>query len=578
MLKLVTLHSDYNRINMKRARLMLFLSLVITMASCGSKGDYYRVYYNDNGKSIVIKKHNGSIIFPITGEVSIEGRCIEGELMPGAILTMVENNEDKLQTVIFEHSLQDSSIQISTKTIYKRDCVIEYDGIIGKCEGDIGFERDRNVFVCGTPVLVGYTDKSKKSFAICPEYGQLTPYYSKLEEEYYTTKTVKAGDTLSTKMVIFNNDECPIRLLCHPDGHCATFTIASHADIANSLVTRAVLWGTSDTTSIDYGKKGMLSNGIVGTMSVFSKHTEQYRESEALEVSYFKRLVNEAYRQGMEICPHTISYNPDSRQDVINYLPVLDTNYHCRNWIDHLLRRTNISSGLHSAGCDTASGYYIMDILHQYGYQYCWSYVDTPTEKEEPRDQLWSGHYMFPRHLVYQNEYLSFPDGTCMYQYKNAWEQLGKLIVKQEYDPVRFMECLIDNCGVWTDHCYLSGDWNKLYEKDKKKREYRILPKLESFFEYLKEKKMDGDVWNPTMSEFCDYMVNLENIDIQRLSKGVYQITNNGNESVNCSFYYKGHGLMTLNGGSMQLKQVKNGVVCWGNIGTGSNNLLIINK
>jgi hypothetical protein len=320
----------------------------------------------------------------------------------------------------------------------------------------------------------------------------------------------------------------------------------------------------------------MLSNGIVGTMSVFSKHTEQYRESEALEVSFYKKIVDVAYQQGMEISPHTISYNPDGRADVIKYLPVLEENYHCRNWIDHLLRKTNISCGLHSAGCDTSSVYYIMDLLNQYGCQYCWSYVDIPAEKEAPDDQLWMGHYMFPKHLVYQNEKLAFPNGTYMYQYKNAWEQLEKMVVKKEYDPIQLMEEVIDNCGVWTDHCYLSGDWYPLYEKDKKKREYRILPKLESFFEFLKERKENGDVWNPTMSEFCDYMVDLENISIYRLSRGVYQICNFGEKDVNCSFYYCGDGLIILNGRPMHSKKVKNGMICWDSIEVVCGNLLII--
>ena len=552
---------------MRKGCISLLLSIVAVLASCGTKDDCYYVKYTEN--EITLNNRTGSISFPIVGTINTDGNTVEGVLLPGSILTMVNSDEDKLQAVVFEYSAQDSSIMISTTSVYKRDCVVEFDGIIGECSGDIGLERDRNVFVCGNPVLVGYTDKTKKHFAICPEYGELTPYYSKLEEKYYNTKTIKVGDTLSTTLVILNGNELPIRMLCQPNGERATFTIASHADIANALITRAILWGTSDTTSIDYGKKGMLSNGIVGTMSVFSKQTEQYRCSEALEVSYFKRIIDVAYSQGMEICPHTISYNPDGRADVMKYLPFLYENYHCRNWIDHLLRQNNISSGLHSAGGVAQGDYYIMDLLHRYGYQYCWSYIDTPTKEEEPGDQLWKGHYMFPRHLVYQNENLAFPNGTCMYQYKNAWEQLEKLIVQKEYDPIQFMDRIIDNCGVWTDHCYLCGDWSKLYEQDKKKREYRILPKLETFFEYLSEKKKTGVLWNPTMSEFCDYMVKLENISVTRLSRGVYQITNNNNEPVSCSFFYRGEGNLVLNGEPMNIRNSETGKVYYGVVEVG---------
>ena len=372
---------------MKNSRVFLFLCVWIALASCSNQVDYYRINYSEN--EIIVNNSKGQISFPVIGEVRIVGKNVNGELMPGGVLTMQNSNEDKEQTIVFEHSLQDSSIQISTTTYYKKDCVIEYDGIIGKCKGDIGFERDRNVFVCGTPVLVGFTDKTKEYFAICPEYGALTTYYSKLEEKEYKTKTIKAGDTLSTKLIIFNNDEHPIRLLCQPDGHNATFTIAAHADRSRSLVVRAILWGSSDTNSIDYGKKGMLSNGIVGTLSVFAKHTEQFRAAEALEVSYFKEIIDTAYSQGIEICPHTISYYPDDRASFVQYLPMFDENYHCRNWIDHFLRKDIVSSGLHSAGGSEETDYYVMDLLRQYGYRYCWSYIDTPTQEEKPGDQLW---------------------------------------------------------------------------------------------------------------------------------------------------------------------------------------------
>ena len=65
-------------------------------------------------------------------------------------------------------------------------------------------------------------------------------------------------------------------------------------------------------------------------------------------------------------------------------------------------------------------------------------------------------------------------------------------------------------------------------------------------------------------------------IDSCTNTDGKYQIVNNGNQPVNCSFFYKGNGLVTLNGKPMQSKQVKNGMVCWGNIEVGDDNELVI--
>ena len=59
-----------------------------------------------------------------------------------------------------------------------------------------------------------------------------------------------------------------------------------------------------------------LSYGIKGTMSVFAEgHTSGHA---ALDNAPFKALIDDAYSKGIEIIPHTLTYNPDTRAGAEN--------------------------------------------------------------------------------------------------------------------------------------------------------------------------------------------------------------------------------------------------------------------
>lgn len=75
----------------------LLFSIWISISSCGTKSNEYHIYYD--GNNVMVKNNEGSISFPTIGMVSIECETIDGELMPGTVLTMVSGDENKEQWV-----------------------------------------------------------------------------------------------------------------------------------------------------------------------------------------------------------------------------------------------------------------------------------------------------------------------------------------------------------------------------------------------------------------------------------------------------------------------------------------------
>ena len=77
---------------MKNSRVFLILCVWIVLASCSNQVDYYHINYSEN--EIVVNNSKGRISFPVIGEVRIVGKNVNGELMPGGVLTMQNSNAE----------------------------------------------------------------------------------------------------------------------------------------------------------------------------------------------------------------------------------------------------------------------------------------------------------------------------------------------------------------------------------------------------------------------------------------------------------------------------------------------------
>ena len=96
---------------------------------------------------------------------------------------------------------------------------------------------------------------------------------------------------------------------------------------------------------------------------------------------------------------------------------------------------------------------------------------------------------------------------------------------------------------------------------------------FEALFEFIREQKMKGSVWNPTQSEFCDYMVQLQHIKISRTAPREYKIVNNNADSVNCTFFCQDNVKYFLDGVSLKKIKHKNGTIAVGKIKVGVSHL-----
>src|SRR5690606_25978390 len=131
-------------------------------------------------------------------------------------------------------------------------------------------------------------------FILSPNYGEMISHWDIVEDKYYKGIDIKKGEKNYVRFSVLKN-ETPIRMLCQPQGFNATFTIASHADRANVDVTKAVFYGTNNKRSADYKKKGMLSYGIKGTISVFAA-AEDLKYSIRGLITNIKSLIYSLFR------------------------------------------------------------------------------------------------------------------------------------------------------------------------------------------------------------------------------------------------------------------------------------------
>lgn len=518
---------------------------------------------------VINTKTQGSLIFNLVGTDTVTGNFSENTLHKGGKLIRKIEDGNRIMHVTFDLTDSSTALQIYTYSIYKKDSVIENDGIFATSSGDMGFIKDVNMFVEGNPMIAGFTNEERTQFALCSDNGSFTPHYDKLQEIHFTDIDILKGEKRFAKISVLK-DETPIRLLNQPNGYNATFTFASHADSATVPITKAIFYGTENEASPTYDTNGLLSYGIKGTMSVFAEGHVSSRA--ALDNASFKALIDDAYSKGIEIIPHTITYNPDTRADAERALPFFKENYNSRNWIDHLLRQNNPSIGLHSLGNDPESPHYIMDLMQQFGYEYTWSYVDT-TPDGVIREQLFDEHFQFRRDLLYKNKQLAFPDGTPMWQYKNTWK-VFESIMGGSTDAVGFVQDIIDNCGVWSDHPYLTATYGQLWKEVG--GVISIDPKFDQMLAFVRDKKEAGEIWNPTQSEYNDHMVKLLNIEIVRTGTGQYKVFSHNDTPTNCSFLLKNtFKPVYLNGELMSSKVSGGNLIFWADINPGENSIVV---
>jgi len=293
-----------------------------------------------------------------------------------------------------------------------------------------------------------------------------------------------------------------------PYGYNATFIFTTHPDDWQLDAARAIAYGTADTTDPRYGTQGIAGRGIGWTHGTFVRSQDYALENPNADI---KGFIDRLYSDGVEIVPHTISWNTDSRRKVQEGLKAFIP-YNSRNWIDHNAGdgRNNLED-LSAQGAVKDHKNYILDILDDYNYSYAWAYIDFRLGKE-------SFNMLSPQFtdairplLFYNNRIDHNPaDSKKIYLWTTVMSGFKGL---DYYGPVNIDGLIAEN-GVHITHEYLGRPaWSgKVFYNNNGKIE--IYPVFDESLKHMVLRRAGGLLWSPTISTWADYLVSLPDVSI----------------------------------------------------------------
>ena len=355
-------------------------------------------------------------------------------------------------------------------------------------------------------------------------------YYKDYHKIFNLDETKRvAGETISYYVTFsVNNSEKYIAKMRQPYGSLATLIFTEHPDGENVKKSRATAYGYSDISDPAYGTKGILGNNLTWTKGIFVYDFVDHPTDALMEKPEYKALIDQMYLDGVEIVPHTMTWNTDNRTIVSSGLDVLDQ-YNACNWIDHGLRKNFETLG--AQGWNIQSEYYIMDMLHDHNYKYAWGAIDYPITESlnilEPDETSVINPFMYYNNRV---------DDNLTDTYKIfLWNTINTEKRPDEYYTKANVDRLINEKGIHIGHEYF--DWEgcegHAYDKLLFKDEYKINDLFENELEYIAKKKSEGSLWVPTVSEFGDYLRSISNVRIIYDGNNEYTIKNDNNHAVN---------------------------------------------
>jgi len=404
----------------------------------------------------------------------------------------------------------------------------------------------------------------------------------KREDNCFISRQLAVPGLKRTNEVSFWIGRRPVffRKELQPGGARATIVFSEHADESLLEGNLALYFGTSDARSPDFGKRGIVGHGLRTTKTVFFTQ---------LQNPDFKAMMDRLYRQGVEIGPHTMAPGRDG--DLLDVgLRFFQEHYQSRTWIDHGPiagpgTDTSNEEDLAVLGWSRESPHYVLERLERHGYAYAWNCYeqDWPHDAENgvafnmlygsrsfvppwiveyPYEKR-PGHEILPRLLFYNNRLDPNPLDEkklflfVTYPYSRAQRPGGFAFL---YNTA-MVGGLVEDRGVHVAHCYLASKMNHGVLFHPRGGHWEIDGEFEARLANLGRHVRNGDLWNPTIAEWGDYLTRvLPAIRIDYLTGESCRVTNEGappvsgltlairakpDERVTCS---KGHRVKRVDG------------------------------
>lgn len=342
------------------------------------------------------------------------------------------------------------------------------------------------------------------------------------------------------------------RTQLQPDGRRACLIFSEHADQSQLDANLALYFGTSDTEGRDFGKRGLIGHGLRTSKTFF--YTQ-------LQDPKLKAVVDKLYSLGIEIGPHSMRKNTDGEL-LDEGLRFFETHYKSRFWIDHGAisgpgTDSSNEEDLAVLGWNRESPHYLLERLDRHHYDYAWCYYEqdwmvepenglafnllygsrilVPPWRDMPGRRRKPGHEIVPRLLMYNNRLDHDPLDA-----KRIWlfATYPHCLCKKSRDfsflyNRRMVDGLVEARGIHVAHCYLAGKMNEGRLYHRRGATWQIDSDLDSRLANIGRHVRNGDLWNPTISHWGDYLTRvLPAVRIYHLTADSCRVMNTGSEPI----------------------------------------------
>ena len=474
------------------------------------------------GCAVAKDYESDKIEIPLINQTISDGNNIDGWLGAGTVITRLFSNLARTITQTIKIDLY--RIDITSIVTYNESVLVEYEGF--EFKGAMWLNKHTNTFAGGTG------DHIITQQGIYSHNGIYTPHVVLANiNKNFMYKNYSEGDSATTQICFVDkNKYVPARILLQPDGYDSAIVLSNHADNANIARQRAVHFGTSDTESPDYGTKGITGRGIKTDWSVFAQAFNSDYPGFFEDQDYIDFLLS-IKSAGSQIIPHALTGSGNvTKENRDIYLAAFNNLFGSSNWIDHGLGGGALNYGISSKGWDISDEVnYMLDSFENNGFGKAWSYIDVN------QDLITDFLLGFPHELAYYNDHLVMPSGAKVLLWKSSDRPF--------YSQWLNLQKLIDNCGVINAHDYIAegstrqtNDGDSLITFDKTHwldgDEIKITTGFDNMLADIAQKKIDGQVWNPSNTEQVDFIKLLKNVIVEMTSVNKYKITNNSGDTI----------------------------------------------
>ncbi|PSM32062.1 hypothetical protein [Haliangium sp. UPWRP_2] len=352
-------------------------------------------------------------------------------------------------------------------------------------------------------------------------------------------------EPLRAGLALHSGAAVPLFKARYPDGRQAALVITDHADQTASVTLRALIGGTSDTASSQWGRGGLLGAKLNITKALWATSGEpapppllQHEASSAKpgkggraprSIQTFRSrygrpqvdstgggrpqlddpdvvdMAERMTRQGWEIVPHSATPLRDDRERTASALEIF-ARFHSRTWIDHQ-PYTNCEALVNQGYQNGPFG--IVDLLHKFGYSYAWSGLDVPAG---------TLNLLSPRRLDRYTPVLwpagrlaaGTPGGLWLFSTMMMYVDSNRFFATYSK---RAIDQLERERGLHIGHTYLEAfhpptsplRGRNLMLPGRHSGEIVLNPRLQQLFSDLAVRVDRGSLWVPTLGQLGDY-------------------------------------------------------------------------